>query len=200
MSRECKNILVGCEYSGKVRDAFKKLGHNAVSCDLLPSDTPGEHYQGDIFDIANDPKWDIIILHPPCTYLCNSGVRWLYSKKTGQFNMERYNNMIEAGIFFRKLKELNCEKICIENPIPHKYAKAFMGDYTQIVQPWQYGHGETKATCLYLKGLPPLEPTKIVDGRFGRMHKLGPSEDRWKIRSTTYQGIADAMAEQWGSL
>jgi hypothetical protein len=185
-------ILVGCEFSGVVRNAFSKKGHYAISCDLLPSKSPGNHYWGNLLDIL-DNDWDLCIFHPECTYLCNSGVRWLDG------NDERYRNMVNSAKFFRKLLNSKCPKICVENPIPHKYALAIIGrKYDQIIQPWQYGHGETKATCLWLKGVPLLTPTSIVEGRADRIHKMPPSPDRWKLRSTTYQGIADAMAIQWG--
>lgn len=193
-------VLVACEYSGTVRDAFIRLGHDAISCDLLPSDKPGPHYQGDVFDIIND-GFDLMIAHPPCTYLCNSGVRWLVNKD-GSFNPDRLMRMREAALFFRKLQESNIPRICIENPIMHKHAKITfsLGEQSQVIQPWQFGDGETKATCLWLKNLPLLTPSNAVEGREARIHKLPPSKDRWKIRSTTYQGIADAMAEQWGIL
>lgn len=184
-------VLVACEYSGTVRDAFIKRGHDAMSCDLLPTDKAGPHYQGDVFDIIND-GFDLMIAHPPCTYLCNSGVRWLHTDKS------RMDKMREGAEFFKKLLECNIPKIAIENPIMHKYAKEIIGrNQDQIIQPWQYGHGETKATCLWLKGLPHLKPTNIVQGRTQRIHLLPPSKDRWKLRSTTFQGIADAMADQW---
>jgi len=186
-------VLVACEYSGRVRDAFIKLGHDAMSCDLLPSDAEGPHYQGDIFDIIND-GWDLMVAHPPCTYLCNSGVSWLY-KQEG-----RWDKMKDGANFFKMLLDSNIPKFAIENPIMHKYAVEIIGRrQNQVIQPWMFGHGETKATCLWLKGLPELQPTNIVEGREQRLHKLGPSPDRWKLRSTTYQGIADAMASQWGN-
>ena len=188
-------VLVACEYSGTVRDAFIRLGHEAMSCDLLPTDKPGPHYQGDVFDIIND-GFDLMIAHPPCTYLCNSGVRWLI--KDGVFLEPRHTEMVNGAEFFKKLLNVNIPKIAIENPIMHKHAKNIIGvNQSQTIQPWMFGHGETKATCLWLKGLPLLTPTNIVDGREARIHKLPPSKDRWKIRSTTYQGIADAMAIQW---
>lgn len=190
-------VLVACEYSGTVRDAFIRRGHEAMSCDLLPTESEGPHYQGDVFDII-DQNWDLMIAHPPCTYLCNSGVRWLY--KGEELNTERWEQMREAINFFMRLKEANIPRIAIENPIMHRHAKGTIGEQTQVIQPWQFGHGETKATCLWLKNLPPLTPTNIVDGREARIHKLPPSKDRWKIRSTTYIGIAEAMAEQWGVL
>ena len=186
-------VLVACEYSGTVRDAFIAQGHDAMSCDLLPTDTPGPHYQGSALDILGD-GWDLLIAHPPCTYLTNSGVRWLHSDPT------RWAKLDEACAFFAQLLDADIPRICVENPIPHKYALERIDGrkYTQIIQPWQFGHGETKATCLWLKGLAELEPTDIVDGREQRIWKLPPSADRWKIRSTTFKGIANAMAQQWG--
>jgi hypothetical protein len=181
-------VLVACEYSGRVRDAFIKLGHDAMSCDLLATDLPGPHYQGDVFDVTDYP-WDLMIAHPPCTDLSVSGARHFADKKL--------DGRQQASVsFFMKLAKLNIPKIAIENPVcimSSLYRKP-----NQIVQPWQFGHGETKATCLWLKGLDNLTPTEVVEGRSDRIHKLPPSHDRWKIRSTTYQGIADAMAAQWG--
>ena len=182
-------ILVACEYSGIVRDSFKNKGHDAWSCDILPTDSPGNHIQGDVSEILND-GWDLMIGHPPCTYLCNSGVRWLKTEKG------RTQKMEDAVRFFNLLWDADIPKICLENPIPHKYGIG--KTYTQIIQPWQHGHGETKATCLWLKNLPELKPSNIVEGRKNRVHKLPPSKDRWKLRSTTYTGIGEAMAEQWG--
>ena len=185
-------VLVACEYSGRVRDAFIAQGHDAVSCDLLPTDSPGPHYEGDVFDIIND-NWDLMIAHPPCTYLSNSGVSWLHKRP------ERWQQMKEGAEFFSALLDADIPRIAIENPIMHKYAVEIIGRrQDQVIQPWQFGHGESKATCLWLKGLQKLEPTEIVEGRLQRMHNLPPSKDRWKIRSTTYQGIANAMSEQWG--
>jgi hypothetical protein len=198
-------VLVACEYSGRVRDAFRKLGHDAMSCDLLPSDNdlPGCHYQGDIFDIIDD-GWDLMIAHPPCTYLSNSGVCHLHKDPL------RWPKMFDGAAFFKKLLEASIKKIAIENPIMHGYAKTLIGGVkqTQLVQPWMFGHTEQKATCLWLKGLTPLIETNNVKAEMmllpkserERLHYLPPSPDRWKIRSTTYQGIADAMAEQWGNL
>ena len=186
-------VLVACEYSGRVRDAFIRKGHDAMSCDLLDTDVPGPHYIGNVLDII-DRDWDLMIAHPPCTYLANSGVRWLHSQEG------RWQKMEESALFFKALWEADIPKICVENPIPHSYAVKAIGGmkYTQKIQPWQFGHGETKATCLWLKGLPPLVPTDIVDGREQRILNLPPSKDRWKIRSTTFLGIAAAMADQWG--
>ena len=181
-------VLIACEYSGTVRDAFIALGHEAMSCDLLPTDKPGPHYQGDVFDIIND-GWDLMIAHPPCTHLAVSGARWFKDKQEEQK---------EAIDFFMKLINAPIPRIAVENPISIMSTRYRKPD--QIIQPWQYGHGETKATCLWLKGLPVLEPTNIVEGREQRIHNLPPSADRWKIRSTTFQGIADAMAQQWGNV
>tara|TARA_R110000803_G_scaffold170556_1_gene233537 strand:+ start:95 stop:670 length:576 start_codon:yes stop_codon:yes gene_type:complete len=187
-------VLVACEYSGRVRDAFIAQGHEAISCDILPTDSPGPHYQGDVFDII-DQDWDLMIAHPPCTYLCNSGVSWLHKRP------ERWGQLKDGAEFFKALLEADIPKIAVENPIMHKYAVDIIGRrQDQIVQPWQFGHGETKATGFWLKGLPKLQPTDIVEGRQQRLHLLPPSKDRWKLRSTTYQGIADAMALQWGEI
>ncbi len=181
-------VLVGCEFSGRVRDAFARRGHYAVSCDLLPSDSPGEHYQGDVFDIIND-GWDLAIFHPPCTHLAVSGAR--------HFPAKRADGRQQAALeFVRRLMEAPIEKICVENPI--SIISTHIRKPDQIIQPWMFGHGETKATCLWLKNLPKLEPTNIVDGRDPKVHKMAPSEDRWKKRSLTYLGIAEAMASQWG--
>lgn len=181
-----KRILVACEFSGIVRDAFISNGHDAMSCDLLPTDALGPHYQGNVLDIIND-GWDLMIAHPPCTHLAVSGSRWFKDKAIEQ---------AEALDFVRMLLDAPINKIALENPISVISSKIRKPD--QIIQPWQFGHGETKATCLWLKNLPKLEPTKIVDGREARVHKMPPSPNRWKLRSTTYQGIADAMAYQWG--
>ncbi len=181
-------VLIACEYSGRVRDAFTKLGHDATSCDLLDTDTPGKHYKGDVLDIIND-GWDLMIAHPPCTHLAVSGARWFKEKAKEQE---------EALEFVRVLLNAPIERIALENPISVISSKIRKPD--QIIQPWQFGHGETKATCLWLKNLPKLVPTNIVDGREAKVHKMPPSPDRWKLRSTTYQGIADAMAQQWGVL
>jgi len=184
-------VLIACEYSGIVRDAFIKRGHDAMSCDILPTESEGPHYQGDVLDLLNG-WWDLMIAHPPCTRLCNSGVRWLNERNL-------WGEMREGAEFFRNLMGANISRIAIENPIPHGYAVKEIGKkYDQIVQPWQFGHGETKATCLWLKNLPKLTPTKIVRERVGRVFRLPPSEDRAKLRSKTYKGIAEAMADQWG--
>lgn len=181
-------VLIACEYSGRVRDAFTKLGHFAMSCDLLPTDTSGLHYQGDVFDVV-DQGWDIMIAHPPCTHLAVSGARHFAAKQASGVQQE-------ALEFVRRLLDAPISKIALENPVSIISSRIRKPD--QIIQPWQFGHGETKATCLWLKGLPNLTPTDIVEGRDDRIHKMPPSPDRWKLRSTTYQGIADAMAAQWG--
>lgn len=179
-------VLVACEYSGRVRDAFIKNGHEAMSCDLLPTDEPGPHYQGSVLDILND-DWDLMIAHPPCTHLAVSGARWF---------KEKVEEQKEALEFVRLLLNAPIDRIALENPISIISSKIRKPD--QIIQPWQFGHGETKATCLWLKNLPKLVPTDIVDGREAKVHKMPPTPDRWKLRSTTYQGIANAMASQWG--
>jgi hypothetical protein len=191
-------VLVACEFSGIVRDAFRAKGHDAWSCDLLPCEADYfYHIQADVLDII-DTGWDLMIAHPPCTYLCNSGVRWLY-KPDGTKDHERWAKMEEAALFFWKLLHSGVSKIAVENPIPHKYAiEGIRRKYDQIIQPWQFGHGETKATCLWLKNLRKLGMTKLVAGREARIHKMAKTVDRGKLRSITYQGIADAMAEQWG--
>jgi hypothetical protein len=187
-------VLIACEFSGTVRDAFTAAGHDAMSCDLLPSETPGEHYQGDVRDVL-DGGFDLLIAHPPCTYLANSGVRWLHEQEG------RWEQMYEGARFFRNLLHAPISRVAIENPIMHKYAVAMIGRrQDQIVQPWQFGHGETKATCLWLRNLPPLEPTDVVDGRTARVHRMPPGEDRSKERSRFYTGIAEAMATQWSAL
>lgn len=180
-------ILIACEYSGRVREAFRKLGHDAWSCDLLPSDDNSPyHIQGDVLEILND-GWDMMIAHPPCTHLAVSGARWFKDKQVEQK---------EALAFVRQLLDAPIPMMALENPISVISSKIRKPD--QIIQPWQFGHGETKATCLWLKNLPKLTPTNIVEGRHGAVWKMPPSPNRWKLRSITYQGIADAMADQWG--
>ena len=193
-------VLVACEYSGRVRDAFTAKGHSAISCDLLPSDTPGEHYQGDVFDL-DLTQFDLMVAHPPCTYLSNSGVCHLHKDPS------RWPKLFDGAAFFKRLLDAPIQRIAIENPIMHKYAKTLIGGVkqSQIIQPWMFGHMEQKATCLWLKGLPLLNETNNVKAPMmdlpkrerERLHYLSPGPDRWKIRSTTYQGIADAMAAQW---
>lgn len=180
------NIFVACEFSGIVRDAFIACGHNAVSCDLLPSERKGPHIQGDVFEHLGD-GWDMMIFFYPCTNMAVSGARWFPLKRCEQARD------VEA---FRRLSECEIPRTAGENPIGVLSTHYRKPD--QIIQPWQFGHGETKATCLWLKGLPKLTPTRIVEGRHGRVWREGPSPNRWKNRSRTLQGIADAMAEQWG--
>ena len=178
-------ILIACEFSGIVRETFANKGHYAISCDLLPTEKPGPHYEGDIYSVL-DNGWDMMIAFPPCTHLCVSGARWFSEKQKEQK---------EAIKFFMNLANADIPKIAIENPIGIMSTRWRKPD--QIIQPWQFGHGETKATCLWLKNLPLLKPTDIVGGREARIHKMPPSEDRGKLRSITYKGIADAMADQW---
>jgi site-specific DNA-cytosine methylase len=181
----CLRVLVACEYSGTVREAFKALGHDAVSCDLLDTEIPGKHYKGDVRDILCD-GWDIMIAHPPCTHLAVSGARWFKDKQREQ---------VEALEFVGLLMNAPINRIAIENPI--SIISSHFRKPDQIIQPWQFGHGETKSTCLWLKNLPKLKPTNIVEGREQRIWKMPPSSDRWKERSRTFPGIAQAMAEQF---
>ena len=194
-------MLVACEYSGTVRDAFLRAGHDAMSCDLLPTNVPGPHYQGDVRDVLHD-GWDLMVAHPPCTYLCSSGLHW--NKRTpGRAELTE-----QALDFVRLLLDAPIQRVAVENPIGAigtRIKKA-----TQTIQPWQFGHDASKATCLWLKNLPPLVPTAIVEPRIvggkkrwanqtdSGQNRLPPSADRWKIRSETYRGIAEAMAQQWG--
>jgi len=182
-------ILIACEFSGVVWKAFTDLGHDVLGCDLLSSELSTNHYQGDVLDILTE-KWDMMIGHPDCTYMCNSGVRW-YHTEPGRKEKTQL-----ASDFFYKLWNADIPKICLENPIPHKYAN--LPKYSQKIQPWMFGHGETKATCLWLKNLSPLRPTNIVDGRLQKIHLMGPSKNRSKERSRSYVGIGEAMANQWG--
>lgn len=184
-------VLIACEYSGTVRDAFIRGGHDAMSCDLLPTDVPGPHYQGDLFDVIDYP-WDLAIFHPPCTHLSVSGAR--------HFAEKRMDGRQQSAVsFFMRIVRASAHipKTAIENPICIMSSLYRQPD--QIINPFQFGHGETKATCLWLKGLPLLTPANIVEGREDRIHKMPPSPERWKERSKTYQGIADAMAVQWGA-
>ena len=178
-------VLIACEYSGTVRDAFLNLGHDAISCDILPSDSVGPHYCGDVLDILDD-GWDMMIAHPPCTHLSVSGARWFKGKVEEQK---------EAIAFFLMLANADIPRIAIENPIGVMSTRYRKPD--QYIHPWEYGHGETKKTCLWLKDLPKLVPTNIVGGRQARIHRLPPSPGRAKLRSLTYKGWANAMAAQW---
>lgn len=181
------NVLVACEFSGVVRDAFVMRGHDAWSCDFLPTEIPGNHITGDVLEVLSD-GWDLMIAHPPCTYLAVSGARWFKNRMAEQ----------EAALLFvKRLMDAPIRRIAVENPVSVISTKIRKPD--QIIQPWMFGHGETKATCLWLKNLPKLVPTQIVDGRRGRTHYESPGPDRWKRRSRTLPGIAAAMAEQWGS-
>lgn len=197
-------ILIGCEYSGTVRDAFLAAGHDAMSCDLLPTETPGPHYQGDIRDVLGK-GWDLAVMHPPCTYLCRAGERWLYDDRFPR----RWQEMIEGAAFFRELLDAPIPMVAVENPRPHKWAAKIIGSApTQVIQPWEFGHPETKATALWLRGLPPLIATEdtraameaLPPAERHRIHYAPPGPDRWKLRSTTFPGIARGMAEQWGQL
>jgi len=179
-------VLIACEFSGIVRNAYAAQGHDAWSCDVLPSETLGNHIQDDALRVAYNSNWDLMIAHPPCTHLAVSGSRWFKDKKKEQ---------LEALEFVRLLLAAPILKIALENPISVISSKVRKPD--QIIQPWQFGHGETKATCLWLKNLPSLKPTDVVEGREAKVHKMAPGPDRWKNRSRTYSGIAQAMAEQW---
>jgi len=182
-------ILVACEFSGVVRDEFLKLGHDAVSCDLLSTEIPGPHIQGDVLDIINSGEWDLLIAHPPCTHLSSSGARWFSGKQKEQY---------QAISFFLEIAFCAIPRYCIENPVGIISTHWRRPD--QYIQPWEFGHGETKKTCLWLRNLPRLKSTNIVTGRTARVHLEPPGVNRWKNRSRTYPGIALAMAEQWGFL
>lgn len=183
-------VLIACEFSGIVRDAFAARGHEAWSIDLLPSERPGHHLKTDVRTFPIDLfHWDLMIAHPPCTYLAVSGARWF---------RERQQEQLDALLFVRYLLAAPIERIALENPI--SVLSSYISKPDQIIQPWMFGHGEVKATCLWLKNLPKLEPTNIVEGRKPRVHYASPGPERWKERSRTLQGIADAMADQWGAL
>ncbi|MCF4166357.1 hypothetical protein L2U69_11940 [Zavarzinia compransoris] len=195
-------VLVACEFSGVVRRAFAARGHDAWSCDLLPSeDRSNKHIVGDARDYLNE-GWDLLaVFHPPCTRLCNSGVRWLSKPPAGKSAHQIQSELQDAADLFSAFWNAPVPRIAVENPIMHRHAKALIRNYrapAQTIQPWQFGHGETKATCLWLKGLPKLVPTKIVAGREQRVFRMPPGPDRWKERSRTFTGIAEAMADQWG--
>jgi hypothetical protein len=199
----CMRVLVACEYSGTVRDAFIRAGHDALSCDLLPTDAPGPHYQGDVMDVIGD-GFDLMVAHPPCTYLSVSGIHWTTR------GLRDPQLTADALAFVRLLMDAPIPHIAIENPVSIISSQIRRPD--QIIQPWMFGHDASKKTCLWLKGLPPLTPTKtiaprMVDGKSryanqtdSGQNRLAPSADRWKIRSETYSGIADAMANQWGTV
>lgn len=179
-------VLVACEFSGTVREAFAAQGHDAWSCDLLETETPGQHIVGDVLDVLGD-GWDLMVAHPPCTHLAVSGARWWVDKQQEQ---------ADALEFVRALMAAPVDRIAIENPVSKISSAIRKPD--QIVQPWQFGHGETKATCLWLKNLEPLRPTQVVEGREPKVHHMAPGPNRWRERSRTYAGIAKAMAQQWG--
>jgi hypothetical protein len=188
-------VLVACEFSGIVRRAFAHIGHDSWSCDLLPAeDRSNKHIIGDARDILND-GWDLLMVaHPPCTRLCNSGVRWLTERNL-------WSELDDAAALFSAFWNAPIDRICIENPVMHRHAKDRIINYrpfAQSVQPWQFGHPETKRTCLWLKNLPPLVPTQIVEGRTARVHRMPPGPNRWRERSRFFSGIAEAMARQWG--
>lgn len=193
-------ILIACEFSGRVRESFAALGHEAWSIDLLPTEIPSDrHIIGDVLTVL-DRGWDLMIAHPPCTYLCYSGVSWLYVKGSNATirNESRWVAMEESARFFQALQNAPIPKIAIENPVMHKHGKAIVGEYDQIVQPWQFGEEESKKTCFWLKNLPPLMATCIMSKREPKVHNHPENKDRWKNRSRTYWGIARAMANQWG--
>lgn len=197
-------ILIACEFSGIVRRAFTARGYDAWSCDLLPAeDRSNHHIVGDVRDVLND-GWDMLIVaHPPCTRLCNSGVRWLTTPPPGRTRDEMWADLDEGAALFSTLWNAPIPRIAVENPVMHKHAKMRIVGYqppAQSVQPWQFGDGETKRTCLWLRGLPPLQSTQIVDGRVARVHRMPPGPDRAKERSRFFPGIAAAMADQWGPL
>lgn len=184
-------VLVACEFSGVVRRAFRARGHEAYSCDILPAlDRSPYHIWKDVTPVLKE-EWDLVIAHPPCTYLCNSGVCWMR-------DVERRIKCLAGCEFFKMCLNANAVRVCVENPIMHGYAKERIGvDYTQIVHPWQYGHGQCKSTCLWLKNLPPLHPVNVVEGRGQAIHYLN-GKNRGLKRSITFEGIASAMASQWG--
>lgn len=195
-------VLVACEYSDTVRGAFAERGFDAWSCDLLPNEKRhNKHLQCDVREILHD-GWDLLIVaHPPCTRLCNSGVRWLKEPPPGKTREQMWRELDEGAALFSDLWNAPIQHVAVENPVMHKYAKARIRGYqefTQSIQPWQFGHPETKRTCLWLRNLPALVPTNIVSGRQPRVHRMPPSPDRWKERSRFYPGIAAAMAQQWG--
>ena len=195
-------VLVACEYSGTVRNAFLARGHDAWSCDLLPSeDGSNRRIRGDAREILNDGWRLLMVAHPPCTRLCNSGVRWLSKPPPGRTAEDMQRELREGAALFSAFWNAAIERICVENPVIHRHAKALIVNYrefSQSIQPWQFGHGETKRTCFWLKNLPLLQPTDVVPGREQRVFRMPPGPQRWKERSRFYPGIAKAMAEQWG--
>jgi hypothetical protein len=203
MKKKKLRVLIACEFSGIVRSAFEKRGWDSWSCDLLPSELPGQHHIGDALEFAQAHVWDLIIAHPPCTYLANSGAKHLYlgmNKKNGK-NPERWIDMRIGARFFRELLLVqSTHHIAVENPVMLGHAQKIVGiPMSFSIQPWQFGHGEIKRTCFWTRNLPALTPTNIVEGRNNRVHFASPGPDRWKFRSRTLTGIAQAMADQWGS-
>ena len=198
---DCK-VLVACEFSGIVRNAFLARGFDAWSCDLLRAeDGSNRHITGDVRDILHD-GWDMLIVaHPPCTRLCNSGVRWLHKPPASRTLAEMWSELDEGAELFSEMWNAPIPHVCVENPVMHKHAKARIRNYqefTQSIQPWQFGHPETKRTCLWLRQLPDLQPTNIVEGREPRVHHASPGPNRWRERSRFFTGVAKAMADQWG--
>jgi hypothetical protein len=189
-------VLIACEFSGTVRDAFLARGHDAISCDLLPTESPGPHYQGDVMDIIND-GFDLMIAHPPCTYLTNAANKWLYVDSGACTALDRLDRREDAIEFFKALQAAPIEKIAIENPQPHPYVMEKVGRFADKVQPWMFGDPETKGVCLWLKNLPPLMSTSIESKREDIKHRLPPGPDRAKLRSMFFPKMAQAMAEQW---
>lgn len=201
-------VLIACEFSGVVREAFRARGHEATSCDLLPAeDGSPNHFEKNVLQVLNQ-EWDLMIAHPPCTYLCNSGVRWLYGGKGNVRDAKRWALMEQGAEFFYRLLTANVPRVAVENPIMHRYALEHIAKLnggtvkgvkqSQTIQPWEFGHPETKCTALWLVNLPLLQPTQIVSGRTARVHRASPGPNRWKERSRTLRGIAEAMAIQWG--
>ena len=188
-------ILVACEFSGTVRDAFAALGHDAWSCDLLPTEAPGNHIVGDVRAVLGD-GWDLMIAHPPCTHLAVSGARWFGEKRRNAAAIGAPDPQAVALELVRALMNAPIPRWCIENPV--SVISSAIRPADQTIQPWQFGHGEVKATCLWLHGVPTLRPTRVVDGRDDRVHRMGPGPERWRERSRTFAGIAEAMAAQWG--
>ena len=189
-------VLIACEYSGRTRQAFRDLGHDAWSCDLLESeDNSPHHVQGDVLDMLREP-WGLVIAHPPCTRLCNSGVRWLAER-------DLWADLILAAHFFRQCLDANAPRVAVENPVMHRYGRELVGRGPCFsVQPWQFGDNAKKRTAFWTRGLPPLKPTSDLDGKsaVAEVHNASPGPNRWKERSRTYPGLARAMAQQWGSL
>lgn len=201
MTRSPLRVLVACEFSGTVRRAFAALGHDAWSCDLLPAeDRSDKHIIGDARKLLYD-GWDLLVAHPPCTRLCNSGVRWLSKAPPGKTLPQMWDELDAGADLFSAFWNAPVDRVCIENPVMRRHAKERIRNFepfAQSIQPWQFGHPETKRTCFWLKGLPPLSPTDIVDGRTPRVHRMAPGPDRAKERSRFFDGVARAMADQWG--